>query len=342
MRRREVVVGGVLAATACAPPPRPNTDPSPIPLDRIELFADALDRPEGVVSTPSGRLIVSAAHAACTMVEPNGTRIAVGRAHHANGLAMDAQGRLIIANYGLIDGVPGSLQRLNLDTGDIETLASEIAGRAFTSSNFPAIGARNDIYCTHTQWSDPRNIGATDPQGFVYRVDARGTVSVVCDGLRMANGLCFSADFSQMFVAQTAAANVIRFERNSDGGYANPRQWGPQLGEAPDNLRAESIPALSDEARSRLGHVDGLALDQAGNLWVTQPFANRVSVITPDERHLVIVDDTQRAKFNMITSIAFGGPDLRDVYLTSMWTNQVWRARVQIPGLPLPHWRALL
>lgn len=339
MRRRDVLVGGVWAASCAGQRPHAG-DPAPIPLSHLSLVADRLDRPEGVVATPEGNLIVSAAHAACTIISPDGSRNTIGSAPHANGLAMDAAGRVIIANYGLLDGVPGILQRLTLATGAIETLASEIGGRALTSSNFPAIGPGGDIYCTHTQWRDPRNVGATDPQGFVYRVDARGDVNIVCDGLRMANGLCFSADFAHMFVAQTASASVLRFTRQSDGGYGLPRQWGPVLGEAPPDIQATDIFSMPDAARSRMGHVDGLALDTAGNLWVTQPFAGKVSVITPDERHLVIVSDPSRTKFDMITSLCFGGPDLRTLYLTSMRTNTVWRTRVAAPGLALPHWRA--
>lgn len=251
---------------------------------------------------------------------------------------MDREGRIIVANYGLLDGVPGSLQRVDLTTGLTLTLADAIEGRRLTSSNFPAIGPDGEIYCSHTQWEDPRNIGATNPAGFVYRVRADGRVERVVDGLRMANGICFSAGFEHLFVAQTAAASVLRYARRADGSYGDPQQWGPQLGDAPDNIRSEVIFAMTDGDRNRLGHVDGLALDRVGNLWVTQPFANRVVVVTPQGEAIVVVSDPSREKLDMTTSIAFGGRDLRDLYISSMRRNSVWKVRVDTPGLPLPHW----
>lgn len=207
------------------------------------------------------------------------------------------------------------------------------------ASNYPAIGPDGDIYCTHTQWSDPRNIGATDGTGFIYRVRPGGAAELVFGGLRMANGLCFDADFRRLYVAQTAAANVLRLTRQGDGGYGDPQQYGPLLGLAPDNMRAEQIAALSSEQRNELGFTDGVALDAAGNLWVTQPFANRIVAVTPHGEKIVVVSDAARTKLDMTTSIAFGGPELRDLYIASMRNNSLWKVRVEVPGLPLPHWR---
>jgi gluconolactonase len=314
--------------------------PGAVDLSALELVADRLDRPEGVVATRDGRVIVSSSTAACTIIAPDGSRRSLGRAHHANGIAMDAAGRLIIANYGLIDNLPGILQRLDLGSGDMETLAEAIDGRALVASNFPAIGPGGDLYCTHTQWDDPRNIGTTNAAGFIYKVPVRGgPAQLVCGGIRMANGMCFSADYRHLYVAQTAAANVLRLTRRADGGFGDPRPWGPPLGAAPDNIRAEEIFAMSAERRSELGHTDGVALDVAGNLWITQPFANRVIALTPAGETLVVVSDPRGEKLDMATSIAFGGADLRDLYIASMRNNSVWKVRVGIAGLALPHWR---
>lgn len=335
--RRAVLAGALVAG--CASLPRHAL--GAVDLDALELVADGLDRPEGVVATPDGRVIVSSSAAACTIIAPDGSRRSLGRAPHANGIAMDAAGRLIIANYGLIDGVPGILQRLDLATGETEALAATIGGRALVASNFPAIGPDGDVYCTHTQWDDPRNIGTTNASGLIYKVPARGgAAEVVCGGIRMANGMCFSADYEHLYVAQTAAANVLRLIRRTDGGYSDPRPWGPSLGVAPDNIRAGEIFAMNPEQRSGLGHSDGVALDVAGNLWITQPFANRVVALTPAGAKVVVVSDPYGEKLDMATSIAFGGPDLRDLYIASMRNNSVWRVRVGIAGLPLPHWRA--
>ena len=82
-----------------------------------------------------------------------------------------------------------------------------------------------------------------------------------------------------------------------------------------------------------------VALDVAGNLWVTQPFANRVVAVTPAGEKIVVVSDPAGERLNLTTSIAFGGPDLRELYIASMRNNSVWKVRVNIAGLALPHWR---
>ncbi len=332
-RRRFVQGAAALSLGACA-----STPPAPARIDQLELVAEGLFRPEGVVATRDGRIIVSSSAGACTVLYPDGTRREIGVAPHANGLAMDRRGRVIIANYGLITNVPGGLQRLDLESGESEVLADAINGRALVASNAAAIGPDDAIYCTHPHWADPTNVGAVRATGFVYRVDRDGAVSVACDGIRGANGLCFSADFAHLFVAQTAAGNIVRLRREENGRYGDAITWGPQLGEAPDEARVADLRAMSPERRAGLGHPDGLALDQAGNLWVTLPFANSVAYVTPDRRMVRVLSDADGAKLNMPTNLAFGGPDLRDLYIASMRNNQLWKLRVETPGLPLPHW----
>lgn len=173
---------------------------------------------------------------------------------------MDRRGDIIVANYGLLNNVSGGLQRVDLTTGATTTLADAIDGRPLTSSNFPAIGPDGDIYCSHTQWEDPRNIGAVNPAGFVYRVRADGRVENVVSGLRMANGICFSGDFEYLFVAQTAAANVLRYSRTADGLYDHPGNGGldsamrlitsPPLKYSPCQIWREAVWVMSMAWRS--------------------------------------------------------------------------------------------
>jgi gluconolactonase len=239
---------------------------------------------------------------------------------------------LVIDNFGLLGDVPGTLQRVDLPTGGMTTLAGAIDGRPLVGSNCPALGPDGEIYCTHSKWSDPYNVGNTDPSGFVYKVSRDGRVSRVVDGVRGANGLCFSADFRSLYVAQTPAANVLRFTRTPEGGYANPRQYGPRLGLAPDNINAIDLRTMPASERRHLGLTDGLAFDADRNLWVTVPFAGKLVVITPASEAIEVLSDPEGEKLNMPTNIAFGGADLRDLYIASMRNNKVWKLRVDAPA----------
>jgi len=328
-----------LALAGCAGGRRPATPIAPAPLEDLTLAAGGLQRPEGVAALRDGRLVLSSSEAACTILNTDSSRRSVGRAPAANGLAIDRRGGAIIANYGLVTGVPGTLQRVDLQTGDGATLAEAINGRPLVASNMPALGPDNEIYCTHSHWRDPFNIGNVEAQGFVYKVAANGSASLVCDGIRGANGLCFSADFRHMFVARTAAGDVLRLTRAADGRYGRGERYGPQLGLAPDNLTVSDIRAMSIAERAGLGHPDGLALDREGNLWVTLPFAGKIVVLTPAGEKIVVVSDVEGRKLQSPTNLAFGGPDLRDLYIASLHNNSLWKMRAPIAGLPLPHWR---
>jgi gluconolactonase len=340
---RRTLLGSLGTATALAACARGTlgrvAPPRPVSLDALELVADGLERPEGVAAARDGRVYVSSSAAAVIEIAPGGARRPIGTAPAANGIALDRQGRMIIANFGLLKKLPGPLQRLDLTTGAIETIAESIGGRQLVASNGPAIGGDGSVYCTHSTWADPTNIGTTTASGFVYRVDPAGRVEMVHEGIRGANGCCFDADFSHLYVAQTAAGNIVRLSRRPDGGYGDPVVWGPQLGDAPDNLQASAIVAMPSAERRRLGHPDGIAFDAAGNLWATIPFANRIVAITPAGQLIDVVFDPEASKIQLPTSLTFGGPDLRDLYVASMRNGKLWKLKVETPGLALPHWR---
>lgn len=337
--RRTLLAGAcAVSVTACAT--RGPIQPRHAALVDLVLVAENLSRPEGVAAFRDGSIAVSNHDAALSIISPNGARRDIGRAHSANGICADGRGGVIIANFGLLGDVPGTLQRVDLASGEMSTLADAIDGRSLVGSNCPALGPDGEIYCTHSKWSDPYNVGNTDPSGFVYKVTRDGSVVRVVDGIRGANGLCFSADFQSLFVAQTPASNILRYTRTADGGYANPTQYGPQLGLAPDNINAVDLRSMPGAERARLGLTDGLALDVAGNLWVTVPFAGKLVAITPQGEAIEVLSDPEGEKLSMPTNIAFGGADLRDLYIASMRNNKVWKLRADTPGLALPHWRA--
>jgi hypothetical protein len=51
--------------------------------------------------------------------------------------------------------------------------------------------------------------------------------------------------------------------------------------------------------------------------------------------HLGRID---RTLLQQLTSVAFGGPDRRTVYLGSLYASCVYRFRATVAGAPMPHW----
>ena len=82
--------------------------------------------------------------------------------------------------------------------------------------------------------------------------------------------------------------------------------------------------------------TDGLAVDVEGGIWVAQPSGGKVQRYAPDgteDMHVAIPDP-------MVTSVCFGGADLKDLYVvTGGETSRggcVYRTTVDVSGLPVP------
>lgn len=342
--RRELLAGGAAAAlVGCAPSTGIGraTPPTPLALKDFTLVRDGLDAPEGIASSPDGRLFVSNGGGAIGVLGQDGALRQIGRPLAPNGVAVDAQGRVIVANMGLLNKGPGPLQRIDVTTGTVETLVSELEGRQLVASNGPATTRNGDIYCTHSTWGPIANIGTTTPAGFIYRVAPDGTASILARDLRGVNGLCLDAQERFLYASLTAEGRVRRWRRQADGSLTDPQDYGPQLGVVIPDHQAKDIRAMVGADRAALGYCDGIAFDRAGNLWVTLPFANRIVAITPDGRKIDIIHDPDGKWLSSPTNLCWGGADLRDLYVVSRASGMVVKARTDVAGLPLANWPAV-
>jgi gluconolactonase len=303
-----------------------------IPLTGLRKIGVGLKRPEDVVVGRDGRVWASDQSSACAEVRPDGTLRRVGRAGGApNGINMDARGRILIANYGLGDGVPGPLQRLDVETGAVEVLCPEIDGRALVSSNYPIVDRGGNIWCSHSTWDvKAAERGAKD--GFVYRVRPDGRVEKMADGFDFANGLALDPDESYLYVCQSIGRNVVRCPIGKDGSLGPMEPYGPILGEP-------AFPKATPEARARFGPTDGCGFDQDGNLWVTLVVAGKIVAITPSGRVETILHDPRGEVMTWPTNVSWGGADMCDLYIGTIRRDYILHARSPVPGLPLVHQR---
>jgi gluconolactonase len=305
---------------------------APIPLSGLTKIGVGLKRPEDVVVGRDGRVWASDQASACAEVRSDGTLRRVGKAGGApNGINMDARGRIVIANYGLGDGVPGPLQRLDVETGALEVLCDAIDGRTLVSSNYPIVDRAGNVWCSHSTW-DVKAAEAGSRDGFVYRVRPDGRADKMADGFDFTNGLALDADERYLYVCQTIGRNIVRCPIRSDGSLGPIEPYGPILGEP-------AFPRATPEQRARFGATDGCGFDQEGNLWVTLVVANRIVAITPSGRVETIVHDPSGEVMAWPTNVAWGGSDLRDLYIGTIRRDYILHARSPVPGLPLAHQR---
>ena len=177
--------------------------------------------------------------------------------------------------------------------------------------------------------------------GYIFRVAPdRSSAAVVASGVQFPNCMALDRDEGYLYVARTVAADAVRFPIVGES-LGEQEQFGPALGaRRADEFGADATALLGDaQASRRWGMADGCALDSQGNLWVTLILANKIVAITPEGQVTVVIEDPEGKLVNAPTSVAWGGADMRDVYIGSIATPYVLKGRSSVPGMPMVHQR---
>jgi gluconolactonase len=148
----------------------------------------------------------------------------------------------------------------------------------------------------------------------VYRRAVDGTVTLLSRELERPNGIALSVDDRTLYVANSHGPRpIIMAYALSDDGTAGPGRvfW-------------DSTELLA--RTQRRGGMDGLKVDEKGNLWATGP--GGVLILSPEGRHLGSLL-TERFTANC----AFGEADGRTLYITA--DDLLLRVRTTVRGAGL-------
>jgi sugar lactone lactonase YvrE len=113
------------------------------------------------------------------------------------------------------------------------------------------------------------------------------------------NGLGFSPDRKTMYHADTAAHRVSRYDYDAATGAVDNQRLLHQFS--------------TDKTHNYGGRPDGAAVDSEGNYWVAMFEGARIAKLSPSGELLGEIALPVRCP----TMPAFGGPDLRTLYVTS-------------------------
>jgi gluconolactonase len=167
--------------------------------------------------------------------------------NHANGLARDAQGRLLACEHGT-----RRVTRTEYD-GSITVLADRYKGKRLNSPNDIVCQSSGAVWFTDPPfgilgWWEGEPATPELPHG-VYRIDpVDGSLAMVLDDLQGSNGLAFSPDEKILYVVESRAT-------------PHRKIWAYDVDGATLKNKRVCVDAGGP------GAYDGIALDVLGNLW---------------------------------------------------------------------------
>jgi gluconate:H+ symporter, GntP family len=303
----------------------PALDELVAPDAAVEILAEGYEWSEGPVWVRDGGFLLFSdipQNAIYRWKEGEGARLylrpsgytgseARGGESGSNGLTLDREGRLVLAQHG-----DRRIARMDAPLDDprpaFTTLADRHDGARFNSPNDLAFHSAGDLYFTDPAYGLPK--GWDDPAremdfAGVFRLARDGAVTLLTREMTRPNGLAFSPDERRLYVAQSDAGAALWrvFDVTADGGIENSR------------ILFDATPMVN----TRRGLPDGLKIDTRGNLFATGP--GGVLVLTPDGRHLGTILTGQAT-----SNVAFGD-DGRSLYITA--DMYLMRVRLKTQGV---------
>ena len=302
----------------------------------LRTLAEGLQFPEGPVAMPDGSvLLVEIRRGTLTRVAPDGTTSVVAECGGGpNGAAIGPDGAAYVTNNGgcfewldvagltLPGSCPtgwsgGSIQRVELGTGAVETLYTECDGRRLRAPNDLVFDAHGGFWFTD---HGVRTERSADRTGVFYALADGSAIREVIAPLDAPNGIGLSPAGDRVHVAETYTGRVWSWDVPEPGVAVSA---GPR-GAAGGTLLA-GLPGYQ--------LLDSLAVDGEGNVCVGTLVNGGITVIPPDGgavEHLAFPDP-------LVTNICFGGPDLRTAYVTLSGSGRLVAVDWPRPGLRLAH-----
>lgn len=250
-------------------------------------------------------------------------------AHRAWRLSSEPASLAVSDNGGLVVAMRGGFY--HLDTGADDVRITEIAPAPYDTSVARFNDGRVDPagrFWVGTIY-EPRDRPAAEM--FVLE---RGEIRKAWSGgMTNSNGLGFSPDGKTMYHADTTAHLVRRFDFDVDGGTVENQRPFMQFS--------------ADKANNYGGRPDGAAVDSEGNYWSALFEGGRLVKLSPDGELL----DEIALPLRCPTMVAFGGADLRTLYVTSAGarpeaelaqyplSGKVLAIRVDVAGRVEPQYR---
>ena len=212
---------------------------------------------------------------------------------NSNGNTFDSEGRQISCEHG-----GRRVVRYEYD-GSVTVIADSFDGKPLNSPNDAVVAPDGSIWFTDPPYGIRGNYEGSRAESelpfAVYRVDTtRGRITRVTDEIAAPNGLCFSPDYSQLYVADTGSGREIKIWDVDGSRLRNGRRHTQLTLPGTDSVTA----------------ADGIRCDVDGNIWAgARP---GVQIITPVGEPIGIIRLPE-----VCANVCFGGTRRNRLFMTA-------------------------
>lgn len=284
-------------------------------IEQVKTVGVGLLRPEGVMALDNGDIYTADARGRCSRIEKNGRTSFFGvLGGTPNGICIDEKGNCIIANIGT-----GEVQSLSGD-GNHLVLMTEAQGKRMYTPNFPFIDFHGRLWVSNSTDNPDieASLRAPIPDGCLVLITDSREPQIVADGICFANGVAVDEAEKFVYVAETMMRRILRFPIKEDGSLGEREVYGPEF-------------------LGRKGFPDGVAFDEAGNLWVAFPAANAIGYIDPGGELEIFLEDPEGKIIRGPANICFGGEKRKTAFIGSLGGTNIPCFEVPYSGARLIH-----
>lgn len=299
-----------------------------IPTESVEVFGTGVLRAEGVVIDKDGNAWGGGRKGQVYKISPDGVVHEVAQLPDRaipNGVTLDREG-----NFVYCDLRHKAVMRLSPEDGTVSLIADHAGDFPISIPNFASYDAEGNLYVSNSSSQEGSKVFGEflDPQpnGAVVRIRPDGRGEIVATGIYFANGTAIDPNEDAVYVLESSRNDCVRIQIKKDGTFGKPE------------IYSSGFPALPD----------GMAFDVDRNLYITLPGVPTAEKLEP--RNIVIkvdtngkwtelINDPESTKLAFPTNCAFGGPDMRTLYLANLEGDHMNKVHTSFRGHPLYHQR---
>jgi len=268
----------------------------------FEPFIHGLDHPEGVAAGPNGEVYAGGEAGQIYRVELDGShRQIASTGGFVLGLCLDADSNIYACDHG-----QHKVFKIT-QAGDVSVYSGGAPDRPLLTPNYAAFDRAGNLYvCDSGSWKGN--------DGCIFRIKPGGETEVWTDRVsNFPNGCAVHPSGSHLYAVVSLIPAIQRIAINADGSAGAVET----VVELPHNV------------------PDGVAFDEAGNLYIACYTPDVIYRVTPDGDLAVLAADWESVTFATPTNIAFCGSDRKTLVVASLSRWHLTKGQMPIAGARL-------